>query len=269
MTALEVRRKEPSRVEIVFGEPSGPPPEFDEALLGALDREIRRISEIEGLERIIFRSAHPEGFPSLSRRAALPFETVDEAVEWSRRGQGVLARLHRLPLLSVALIQGPCIGLGFELALACRVRVAEEKEGVRLGPEGVSGPMPAWGGTVLLARRVGPALAFELLRAGVAVPPAVAREWGLVDSLCQPERAYAAAVTARPRPLRWPFTERLLNAVPGGRNLIFRTMEARAAAEGPVAKALAAQIRRAVCWPEEEALEEESRAFVRLLSGLN
>lgn len=269
MTALEVIETGPSRVELIFGEPSGPPPEFDESLLEALDREIQCISETEGLERVVFRSAHPAGFPSLSPGAVLPFETSDQAAEWSRRGQGVLSRLHRLPLLSVALIEGPCVGPGLELALACRVRVATDGEGIRLGLGGGSLPMPAWGGTVRLTRRVGPALAFELLRAGAAVPAAVARKWGLVDSLFQPGMAEATAATARPRAPRWPLTERVLNALPGGRNLIFRTLDARAAAHGPVAEALAAQVRRAACWPEEEALEQESRTFVGLFGRLD
>src|SRR6185369_2200797 len=52
--------------------------------------------------------------------------TTDEALQLIRRGQGLLARIEALPLPTIALIHGFCLGGGLELALACRYRIASD-----------------------------------------------------------------------------------------------------------------------------------------------
>lgn len=67
---------------------------------------------------------------------------------------GLIRRLERLPKFTVAAIEGPAVGGGFELALACDVRVLGGGAWVRL-PEVTLGAVPGGGGVQRLTRFVG------------------------------------------------------------------------------------------------------------------
>lgn len=82
-------------------------------------------------------------------------------------------QLERLPLLTIAVLEGPAVGGGFELALACDLRVMSESAWARL-PEVTLGSIP--GGSVQrLGRFVGRARALELL---LLAPRLTAEECG-------------------------------------------------------------------------------------------
>ena len=71
-------------------------------------------------------------------------------------GQAVFDRISKLPMPTVAAINGDCLGGGFELALACTYRVAADDGSINIGlPEVKLGILPGWGGTVRLPRRIG------------------------------------------------------------------------------------------------------------------
>ncbi|MBO0814214.1 MAG: enoyl-CoA hydratase/isomerase family protein, partial [Actinobacteria bacterium] len=67
---------------------------------------------------------------------------------------GLIRRLERLPKFTVAAIEGPAVGGGFELALACDVRVLGADAWVRL-PEVTLGAVPGGGGVQRLTRFAG------------------------------------------------------------------------------------------------------------------
>jgi len=92
----------------------------------------------------------------------------------------------------VAALEGPVLGGGLELALACDVRVCAE--GARLGlPEVGLGVLPGAGGTQRLSRLVGPARAKDLLLSGSPVDAQEALRLGLVDEVVPGGGALAAA----------------------------------------------------------------------------
>jgi enoyl-CoA hydratase/carnithine racemase len=94
--------------------------------------------------------------------------------------QRVLNRLERLELPTIALLHGHCLGLAFELALACDIRIAAE--GTMLGlPETRLGIIPDVGGTTRLTRLVGPARAKELIFTGRQFEATLAERWGIVN----------------------------------------------------------------------------------------
>lgn len=91
----------------------------------------------------------------------------------------VLRRLAQLPMPTIAAIDGPALGGGFELALACDLRVL--RDGVSVGlPECRLGGL-AGSGAVRLARLVGPSRAKEMLFTGATVSSDRALDWGLVN----------------------------------------------------------------------------------------
>ena len=80
------------------------------------------------------------------------------------------------------MVNGFCMGGGFELALACRYRVALDDPKTRFAfPEVMLGIMPAWHGVQWLPKLVGPVAALDLLLTGKAVDARRAKRMGLVD----------------------------------------------------------------------------------------
>ena len=88
--------------------------------------------------------------------------------------------VRRCPLPTVAAVFGFALGGGCELALACDLVVAADDATLGL-PEVQLGLVPAGGGTQLLVRRVGRAVAKDLVLTGRRVDAGEARQLGLVD----------------------------------------------------------------------------------------
>jgi enoyl-CoA hydratase/carnithine racemase len=91
----------------------------------------------------------------------------------------VLRNLARLPMPTIAAIDGPALGGGLELALCCDLRVL--RHDVRIGlPECRLGGL-AGNGSVRLTRLVGPARAKEMLFTGMMIASGQALDWGVVN----------------------------------------------------------------------------------------
>src|SRR2546421_4258995 len=98
-------------------------------------------------------------------------------------------RRARFPVL--AAVHGACLGAGFELALACDLRVAAANASFGL-PE-VRVGVPSVIQAALLPPLIGPGRAAEMLLLGTPVDATRALGWGLVNRVVEP-RALAAAV---------------------------------------------------------------------------
>ena len=105
---------------------------------------------------------------------------------------GVADRLARLPMPTIAAIEGNALGGGLELALCCDIRVASETS--RLGlPEVRLAVTPGAGGTQRLPRVVGAARAKELILTGRVLTADEAERIGLVSRVVPAGKARAAA----------------------------------------------------------------------------
>jgi enoyl-CoA hydratase len=94
-------------------------------------------------------------------------------------------RMETMPKPFVAAINGTAMGGGFELALCCDIRIAEDGP-YSLGlPEINLGILPGAGGTQRLARLIGEARALELTLLGRTVSPAEAATLGMVSECCK------------------------------------------------------------------------------------
>ena len=87
--------------------------------------------------------------------------------------------VHDAPFPTVAMINGPCLGAGFELAMACDLRVAAA--GAPLGLPEVKVGAPSVIEAALLPAMVGPGRAAEMLLTGESVTAEQALDWGLVN----------------------------------------------------------------------------------------
>jgi enoyl-CoA hydratase/carnithine racemase len=125
----------------------------------------------------------------LKQRAAFDDHGWFVQREVFRRG---FAAVRRCPLPTVAAVFGFALGGGTELALACDLVVAADDAVFGL-PEVGLGLVPAGGGTQLLARRVGRAVAKDLVLTGRRVDAVQAHRLGLADRLVPRAEVLTAA----------------------------------------------------------------------------
>jgi enoyl-CoA hydratase len=91
---------------------------------------------------------------------------------------------HRAPFPVIAAVNGACLGAGFELALACDLRVAADTAIFGL-PE-VRVGVPSVIHAALLPAIIGPGRAAEMLLLGGSVTAAQALQWALVNRTVAP-----------------------------------------------------------------------------------
>jgi enoyl-CoA hydratase/3-hydroxypropionyl-coenzyme A dehydratase len=119
--------------------------------------------------------------------------------EAADRGREMAEALERMRAVSIAAIQGWCVGGGLVLAAACDLRVAAE--GARFSiPEVDLGIPLAWGGIPRLVREIGPALTKELVLTCRPFDAAEAKAAGFLNRVV-PEEALEAEVLLLARSL--------------------------------------------------------------------
>lgn len=167
---------------------------LNSAVVNDLSREIAAAEAAESLRCLIVTGAGEKAFIAGADIGELATLTPVEGREHSRRGQALLDRIERLPVPTIAAINGYAYGGGLELAMACTLRVASEN--ARMGlPETSLGILPGYGGTQRLARHVGRARALELvLTSDKGLTAVEAERIGLVNRVVGPGKALSAAI---------------------------------------------------------------------------
>ena len=122
------------------------------------------------------------------------------ALQFSRLGQRVFQVVADARQLTIAAINGYCMGGALDLALACNIRVAAI-DAVFAHPGARLGIITGWGGTQRLPRIIEKGRALELLLTGRRISSAEAMEVGLVSKVshCPLDTAISLA---RESPLR-------------------------------------------------------------------
>jgi 2-oxoglutaroyl-CoA hydrolase len=126
-----------------------------------------------------------------------------------------VAAPERCPKPVIARVQGYCLGVGLELALACDFRIASDDAELGL-PEVGLGMIPGSGGTQRLARLIGLGRAKDVIMRRRRIPATDALAWGLLSEVVPPaeldaavDRAIAELVELSPLALR--LAKRVLN----------------------------------------------------------
>ncbi len=103
-------------------------------------------------------------------------------------GQLLFQRIEWLTIPTVAVIHGPCLGGGLELALACNYRIARDNSSTKIGlPEIRLGLIPGWGGTQRLPKLIGLTNALAMILQGKHVGARDALQMGLIDQAIAPD----------------------------------------------------------------------------------
>jgi 3-hydroxyacyl-CoA dehydrogenase/enoyl-CoA hydratase/carnithine racemase len=117
--------------------------------------------------------------------------SADAALEGTRTGHALFARIRELPFPTVAAINGAALGGGLELALHCTARTLASNVRHIGFPEVALSIIPAWGGTQLLPKLIGPEAAARVivlnpLRQNKLLTAPEAFELGIADRLIDP-----------------------------------------------------------------------------------
>lgn len=124
----------------------------------------------------------------LNEVAALDSAT---AYEFSRRGQALLAALGQAAPVTMAAIDGYCLGGGLDIALSCDLRYATPRSSFQ-HPGAKRGIITGWGGTQRLPRLIGADEARRLLITGERIDAQEALRIGLVNRIHDDALSFAA-----------------------------------------------------------------------------
>lgn len=188
-----------------------PRPNFNPRLLGDLDRYCRFLTQSEGtvndhgeaapLSYAILASRVPGVF-NLGGDLGLFRELIDRQdreglLRYGKACINVLYRNyigHDLPITTISLIQGECLGGGFEAALSSDVLVAERH--ARFGfPEILFNLFPGMGAYSFLERRIGQRATEALITSGKIYAASEMQEMGVVDRVVDEGRGEAEIAT--------------------------------------------------------------------------
>ena len=148
-----------------------------------LDDAILQARMDDGVHVVVVTGAGDRFFCAGADIAMLQKATPEFKYYFCLHANETLLRLENTPKLVMAAINGHCVGGGFEIAMACDLRVAREGAGKVGLPEIGLGVLPGTGGTQRLTRLLGRARALELMVRGDTMDIYDARAAGLVSAI--------------------------------------------------------------------------------------
>ncbi|MEA2599240.1 MAG: cyclohexa,5-dienecarbonyl-CoA hydratase [Acidobacteriota bacterium] len=191
---------------------------LDISTIALLGQEVEELAADPDLQVVVVRGAGTRAF---SAGVAVQDHTPDKVTAMLETLHGAIRRLRNLDAITVAAINGHCLGGGMELALACDLVIAED--GAHFGqPEielGCFAPVAA----ALLPSRIGAGHTLDLLLTGRNLTCEEAERLGLVTRRVPTGRldatlaALVTGITARSAPV----TRLTKKAVRAGRDLPF------------------------------------------------
>jgi enoyl-CoA hydratase len=171
-------------------------PKFMNALCGALNREmldaLDRIDKDKAIRAVILTGGS-RVFAAGADIAEMINATPGDAEKTSALGHRVHDTIEALPVPVIAADNGPALGGGCELALACDFRIAAEDALFAL-PEVGLGIIPGAGGTQRLLPLVGPSVTREMVLLGRKVKGDEAERIGLANKAVPPDSVMESAL---------------------------------------------------------------------------
>jgi enoyl-CoA hydratase/carnithine racemase len=187
MSDVVLTRKEGTVFEVILNRPdkrNAMNDEMMEALSGAFDEAER---EFHNGVRVVVVRAEGRAFSSgidveqlVSLGQNFGDDWRDNLFPFTAKYQAIFNKIERCSMPVICVVHGYCLGLGFELALACDFRIGVER--TRLGlPETRLGVIPDVGGSVRLVKLVGPSRAKDIIMTGRNLDMDQALDWGIVN----------------------------------------------------------------------------------------
>lgn len=189
---------EPKVALLTFDDPGKGANVLSRHVLDEFETHLAELEKRSDLDGLIIRSGKAGSFIAGAdlREFAASFDVPSSAVvEICRRGQTLFSRLAACPFVTVAAIDGVCLGGGAELAAWCDRRVMTAEAKTQYGfPEVKIGLFPGWGGTVRMSRMIGLGNAVEMITSGESIDAHAAMAMGLASDVQPLDRLLSAAI---------------------------------------------------------------------------
>ncbi len=161
---------------------------LSEAMWDAIPALLDQAAQDKAIRVVVVRGVDHKAFAAGADISE--FEKVhaspDSSQAYNRIVQRAERQLSRFAKPTVAMIQGPCVGGGCGIAVACDLRFADDT--ARFGiPPAKLGLVYSLHDTKLVVDKIGPARAMDMLYTGRLVDAAEALRIGLIDRLLSPE----------------------------------------------------------------------------------
>lgn len=173
MSAVRVEIRADGIAVLTIDQPNSRANVLSAAMWADLDTALAPLADRHDLAGLVVCSGKPGMFVAgadLKFLGAVPAPNDPAVRDLIGHGLRVLERLESLPFPTCAAIDGPALGGGLELALACDFRTVSSHPRVELGlPEVNLGLIPGWGGTQRLPRVVGVEKAAEMIGTAATV----------------------------------------------------------------------------------------------------
>jgi enoyl-CoA hydratase len=157
---------------------------FSTEILSALSVTSGKLKTSSSLRAVVFTGT-ADAFASGADIRELARLDPTKAHEFSRRGQKLMDEIANLDQVTIAAINGFCMGGGLDFALACDIRIAS-RSAVFAHPGSKLGIITGWGGTQRLPRLVGNAKAIELFSTARRFSSDEALQAGLITHIADP-----------------------------------------------------------------------------------
>lgn len=120
-------------------------------------------------------------------------DTLLERRQQARIGSDLCSAWENLEQVTIAAIEGHCLGGGFALVVACDFRITGSSAWFKL-PEVKLGISMSWHSLPRMVALAGPSRAKQLAIFSEKVPAIDALSWGLVDKVVDDEEAFGEAI---------------------------------------------------------------------------
>jgi len=182
---LTLHFPDPDIAVLTFDDPRKGANVLSSTVLAELERHLDELEKRVGLRGLILRSGKPGSFIAGAdlREFAASFDAPREQIlAMCHRGRKLFARLSQFSAVTIAAIDGICVGGGAELAIWCDRRILTVDAKTQFGfPEVKLGLFPGWGGTARASRIVGLGNAVEMVTSGESIDAKMAAAMGLAN----------------------------------------------------------------------------------------
>lgn len=152
--------------------------------LEQLDKAVSTLIQDTNISALIFTGTL-DVFASGADIRELALLTTEEAKAFTSRGQRLFQKIADAPQVTIAAVNGYCMGGGLDLALSCDLRCAATNA-VFAHPGARLGIITGWGGTQRLPRLIGAARALEMFTTARRLTATEAYDIGLVNRVGDP-----------------------------------------------------------------------------------
>ncbi|KAM6968045.1 ethylmalonyl-CoA decarboxylase [Aplochiton taeniatus] len=164
---------------------------FSGSMMVELEEKVAHLESWSEGKGLIVRGAAGTFCSGSDLNAVMAISNPQDGMKMCMFMQNTLTRLLRLPLVSVALVEGRALGGGAELCTACDFRLMAPGSVIQFVHKHM-GLVPGWGGGARLVHIAGSRNALKLLGGALKVDPDLGLRLGLADDILEGEEEIQA-----------------------------------------------------------------------------